>query len=146
MKNETLSHLSDAVLVAEVERLARTERDTTVDLVAHLAELAARQLYLAAGFSSLFQYCREVLALSEGEAYNRVIAARAVRRFPVVLDRLASGRVNLTTIRLLFKHLTVENHGELLDAAADQSKREVERLVAARFPQPSAPFSVRKVP
>src|SRR6185295_11216894 len=146
MKNETLSHLSDAVLVAEVERLARTERDTTVDLVAHLAELAARQLYLAAGFSSLFEYCREVLGLSEGEAYNRVVAARAVRRFPVVLDRLANASVNLTTIRLLFKYLTPENHQDLLDASTGKSKRDIERLVAVRFPQPAVPFSVRKVP
>ena len=147
MKNPTLSQLSDAALVAAVERLARTEHDATLALVAHLAELGARRLYLAAGFSSLFAYCREVLALSEGEAYNRVVAARAVRKFPLVLDRLADGSVNLTTIRLLFKHLTVENHGELLDASARKSKRDVERLVASRFPQPAVPFfSVRKVP
>jgi hypothetical protein len=146
MKNETLSHLSDAALVAEVERLARTEHDATVALVAHLAELGARKLHLAAGFPSLFEYCREVLALSEGEAYNRVVAARAVREFPVVLDRLADRSVNLTTIRLLFKHLTPENHRDLLDASAGKRKRDVERLVAARFPQPAVPFSLRKVP
>src|ERR1700694_5961333 len=114
MKNESLSNLSDAALVAAVERLARTERDATVALVEHLAELGARRLYLAAGFSSLFEYCREVLALSEGEAYNRVVAARAVRRFPIALDRLADRSVNLTTIRLLLKHLTPENHRDLL--------------------------------
>jgi hypothetical protein len=146
MKNTTLAKLSDAALVAEVERLARTEHDTTVALVVHLAELGARQLHVAAGFSSLFEYCREVLALSEGEAYNRVIAARAVRRFPVVLERLADGSVNLTTIRLLFKHLTPENHRDLLEASLHKSKRDVERLIAARFPQPAVPLSVRKVP
>ena len=146
MKNGTLSHLSDAALLGEVERLARTEHDVTVELIVHLAELGARRLYLAAGFSSLFEYCREVLALSEGEAYNRVVAARAVRRFPVVLERLASRSVNLTTIRLLFKHLTPGNHRDLLDASIGKSKRDVERLVAARFPQPAVPFSVRKVP
>jgi hypothetical protein len=145
MKNETLSLLSDAALISEVGRLARAEHDATVALVEHLAELGARRLYLAAGFSSLFTYCREVLALSEGEAYNRVVASRAVRRFPMVLDRLADGAVNLTTIRLLHKHLTPTNHRELLDASAGKSKREVERLVAARFPQPAVPFSVRKV-
>jgi hypothetical protein len=146
MKHGTQSHLSDAALVTEVKRLARTEHDVTVALVVHLAELGARRLYLAAGFSSLFGYCREVLALSEGEAYNRVMAARAVRKFPVVLDRLTNGSVNLTTIRLLFKHLTPENHRDLLDASTGKSKRDVERLLAARFPQPAVPFSVRRVP
>ena len=125
MKHETLSHLTDDELVSEVERLARTERDTTVALVAHLAELSARRLYLAAGFASLFEYCRVMLALSEGEAYNRVVAARVVRTFPTVLERLAGGAMNLTTLRLLSKHLTSENHVELLDAATGKSKREV---------------------
>ena len=49
-------------------------------------------------------------------------------------------------MRLLFKHLTPENHRELVDAAAGKSKREVERLIAARFPEPAVPFSVRKLP
>jgi hypothetical protein len=145
MKN-TVSHLSDVALVAEVKRLARNAHDATVRLVAHLAEFGARELHLAAGFSSLFDYCREVLALSEGEAYNRTVAARAVRKFPLVLDLLARGSVNLTTVTLLHKHLTAANHEELLEAASGKSKRDVERLLADRFPQPAVPFSVRKMP
>jgi hypothetical protein len=146
MMNTAIAHLSDSALDAELLRLARTEHDATVALVEHLAELGVRRSYLGAGFSSLFEYCRERLALSEGEAYNRSVAARAARKFPVVLQRLADGSVNLTTIRLLFKHLTAENHLELLDASLHKSKRDVERLIAARFPQPALPLSVRKVP
>jgi hypothetical protein len=33
--------------------------------------------------------------LSDDEAYNRVVAARTARRFPVVLDLLAAGDVHL---------------------------------------------------
>jgi hypothetical protein len=55
MKNTTLSHLSNDALVAEVARLARTEHDATVALVAHLAELGARRLFEREGFSSLFE-------------------------------------------------------------------------------------------
>ena len=36
------------------------------------------------------------------------------RRFPIVFDLLASAELNLTTIRLLATHLTLENHAELL--------------------------------
>src|SRR5688572_22834102 len=140
MKNTMPSQLSNDALVAEVTRLAKAEHDVTVALVVHLAELGARRLFADAGFSSLFQYCREVLSLSEGEAYNRVVAARAVRRFPIVKDRLSDGSVNLTTIRLLFKHLTPQNHRNLLDASAGKSKRDVELLIATRFPQPPVPF------
>ena len=76
------SHLSDGALIAEVARCARDERHATAQLVAHLAELEARRLYLGAGKSSLFTYCRDVLGLSDDAAYNRVEAARACRLFP----------------------------------------------------------------
>ena len=140
------SQLSDAELMAEVTSLAGREREATAHLVAYLAELDARRLYLGAGFSSLFTYCLEVLRLSEAEAYNRIEAARTARRFPVVLDRLAEGSLNITIVRLLAPHLTADNHRELLDAASGRSRREVEVLLAERFPQPDVAFSVRKLP
>src|SRR5438876_491846 len=95
MSTSIPSRLSDTALLAEVLRLARSARATTVSLVAHLAELDARRLYLGAGFSSLFTYCTAVLGLSESETYNRIEAARAARRFPVILDRLADGRYEI---------------------------------------------------
>jgi hypothetical protein len=85
--------LSDTELIAAVARLAHSERDTTTPLVAHLAEFDARRLHLVAGFSSLFGYCCEALHLSEHAACNCIAAARAVRRFPVVLELLARGSV-----------------------------------------------------
>jgi len=145
MKTTIPSHLSDDELVSELMRLCRRDRDVTAHLVAHLAELDARRLYLGAGCSSLFTYCREVLQLSESESYNRIEAARAARRFPVILDMLGEGSVNLTTVRLLAPHLTGDNHQELLAAASRKSKREVEELMAGRFPRPEIPSSVRKV-
>lgn len=146
MKTNIPSHLSDAALVAEVKRLAQCEREATVHIVAHLAELDARRLYLGAGFSSLFTYCCDVLRLSEQQTYNRIEAARAARRFPVILDMLGAASVNLTTVRLLAPHLTPENHEELLAAASRKGKREVEELLAGRFPRPPVADSVRKLP
>jgi hypothetical protein len=140
------SRLSDTELVTELERLARCEREATAQLVAHLAELDARRLYLGAGFSSLFTYCREVLKLSEQSSYNRIEAARAVRRFPVILDMLANAALNLATVRLLAPHLDPDNQRRLLAEAAHKSKREVEELVARNFPQPDVPGSIRKLP
>ena len=49
-------------------------------LVASLAEMDARKLYLGEGCSSLFTYCTRVLYLSEYAAYGRIEAARAARR------------------------------------------------------------------
>ena len=140
------SRLSDDELLAVVAQLVRCEREATVRLIAHLAELDARRLYLGAGFSSLFTYCTGELRLAEHAAYNRIEAARAARKFPVVLEMLGEGSLNLTTARLLAPHLTGDNSRELLAAAARKSRREVEELLARHFPQPPVPSSVRKLP
>jgi hypothetical protein len=146
MKIDIPSHLSDDDLVAQVKSLARCEREATASLLAYLGELDARRLYLGAGFSSLFTYCCEVLHLSEPAAYNRIEAARAARRFPVILGMLGEGALSLATVRLLSSHLTADNHQELLAAATGKSKRQVEELLARYFPQPDVPASVRKLP
>src|SRR5438132_787027 len=146
MNSKMPTQLSDAALVAEVTRLAGSERTATTSLIAHLAELFARRLHERAGFSSLFTYCTEVLRLSEHEAYDRMKAAKVVRRYPAVLALLDSGRVNLTTVRLLGPHLTRKNHAELFAAACGKRKRQVQELLARRFPRPDVVASVRKLP
>lgn len=129
-----------------MERLARCARETTSALVAHLAEFDARRLYRGAGYRSLFAYCTEHLRVSEYGAYNRMEAARAARRFPVILEMLSDGSLNLATVRLLAPHLTSENHHELLESAFGRSKREVEELVARHAPRPAVPTLVRRLP
>ncbi len=141
-----VAQLSNTELLARVTHLAEREREATAALIAHLAELDARRLYLAEGCSSLFTYCTQVLHLSEHAAYGRIEAARAARKFPVVLERLAEGSVTLTTVGLLASHLTPENHRDLLDLARHMSKRQVEALVARLRPQPPVPASIRRLP
>ncbi len=141
-----VAELSDPELLARVTQLAAREREATAALIAHLAELDARRLYLAEGCSSLFTYCTQVLHLSEHAAYGRIEAARAARRFPVILERLAEGSVTLTTVGLLASHLTPETHRDLLERARHKSKRQVEELVARLRPQPPVPSSVRRLP
>ena len=138
--------LPDNELVARLRGLAASERDTTAQLVAHLAVLDTRDVHLRAGYGSLFVYCRDALALAEHEAYNRIEAARAVRRFPVILDRLAEGFVNLTTVRLLAPHLTRDNHAAVLESARGKKRSEIEQLVARLAPWPDVPPSIRKLP
>jgi hypothetical protein len=141
------SALSDHDLLARIGVLAAKEREASVELVAHLAELDARpSAYAALGYGSLFAYCTHVLRLSEDATCNRTRAARASRRFPVILDLLASGAVSLTSVRLLAPCLTTENHLAALARASGKSRREIEALVAELAPQPDVPTSVRKLP
>jgi hypothetical protein len=115
-------------------------------LVAQLAELDTRDAHLRAGHGSLFAFCRDALALSEQDAYGRIAAARAVRRYPVILERLESGALNLTTVRLLAPHLTPENHLSVLDRARGRTRLQVEELAASLAPLPDAPSIVRRLP
>ncbi|HEU4926916.1 MAG TPA: HNH endonuclease signature motif containing protein, partial [Vicinamibacterales bacterium] len=101
---------------------------------------------LAGGCSSMFSYCTQVLHLSEHAAYARIAAARAATRFPVVMGLLIEGAITLTTITLLGRYLTADNHAALLESARHKSKADVEMLVATLHPQPDVASSVRKVP
>src|SRR6266436_2118052 len=139
--------LSDRDLLARLEALAVKEREASVDLVAHLAELDSRPaLYAAQGYGSLFSYCTQALRLSEDAACSRIEAARACRRFPLILELLASGSLTLTSVRLLGKHLTEENHQSVLAKARDKSRREIDVLIAELAPRPDIPSTVRKLP
>jgi hypothetical protein len=138
--------LSDGDLLSRLSCLAVRSREDTVEMVAHLAELQARRIYLAEGYGSAFVYCRAALCLSEHAAYSRLLAARVARQFPVVLEGLADGSLNLTTVRLLAPHLTPDNHRDVLAQAAGRSKREIETLVARLAPQLDVKPLVRKLP
>jgi 5-methylcytosine-specific restriction endonuclease McrA len=141
------SGLSDRDLLARIGVLASKEREASVDLVAHLAALDTRpSLFASQGCGSLFTYCTEVLRLSEDAACNRIEAARACRSFPVILDYLASGAMSLTSVRLMRRHLTPENHEAVLARVCGRSRREIEALVAELAPRPDVPSSVRKLP
>jgi hypothetical protein len=138
--------LSDPDLLTATVRAAHVERDATACLVALLAEVDTRRLYLGEGYSSMFVFCTRRLQMSEHAAYARIEAARVARRTPGILDRLTDGRLSLTTIGLLAPHLNGDHDEELLEAATHLSKREVEHLIAALHPQPEIPASVRALP
>jgi len=106
-----------------------------LDLLADLAEVDARKLYLPAGYPSMFAYCLGELRLCEQAALKRIQAARAGRRFPAIFDAVAEGRLHLSGVVLLAPYLSEATAGELLGACAHKSKSEIERLLAERFPK-----------
>ena len=142
----TAAGLSDHDLLTRLDVLAGSEREACAELVAHLAALDSRPaVYAAQGYGSLFSYCTHALRLSEDAACNRIDAARACRRFPVIVDLLTAGQVTLTSVRLLGRHLTPENHQSVLAKARGRSRQQIEVLVAELAPRPDVPTSVRKL-
>ena len=144
----SLRRLSDDELVARVKDLVAGERGGMVLVVAHLAELDTRDVHYRLGHGSLFAYCRDVLGLSEQEAYNRIAVARAARRYPVIL------------LQMLEDGSAQPHHGSAARPSPDarQPRRpcsrrraasprsQVEELAAALWPRPDVPSFVRKLP
>ena len=143
MSSFTLGHLADHVLLQELKTLVRQDRATTAALLAHLAEVDARRLYARTDCPSMFHYCVRKLGFSEDVAAKRIHAARAARMHPAIFAAVAEGRLHLAGVTLLAPVLTKENVAELLAAAAHKSRREVEKLVAYRFPKPDVPEQLR---
>ena len=145
--NDTsFTHLEDRPLLDTAQRLATEERRATAALLRALMEIDSRRLYLGEGCASMFVYCTQVLHLAEGGAYNRIEAARAARKYPIILELFEESAITLTAIRLLAPHLTIENHVAVLKSARHKPKRQVEEIVAALNPKPDAPVVVRKLP
>src|SRR5262245_19976786 len=108
------SSVSNQVLLELLSSAVRTERAASAMVIAHLAELDRRRLYLDEACSSLYSYCIKRLGYSEDGAVKRVRVARLVQRLPRVLDELASGAIHLTGLFLLSQHLTEDNADVLL--------------------------------
>ena len=134
--------LEDGPLLDEAKRLAADERRATAALVRALMEIDARRLYLGESCASMFTYCTQVLHLSEGAAYNRIEAARAAARFPLILELFEQSAITLTAVRLLAPHLTVDNHTEVLASARHKPKAHILPIIAVLSPRPDAPLGL----
>ncbi|HEY0464974.1 MAG TPA: hypothetical protein VGC79_12220 [Polyangiaceae bacterium] len=141
-----LVELGNSELLAGLSELVRQSNELTAQGLAHLVEIEQRLLHLEQGFSSLFSYCVEALGMSEGRAGRRVPATRLCRRFPQLFERVARGELHLCALCALAPHLTPENAADLLEACRGKTRRQVEELLAARFPRPDVREQIRRLP
>jgi hypothetical protein len=142
---DDLKAVPDDELLRRLSALLKQSRRVESVLIAHIAEVDARRLYIRDA-ASMFAYCTQVMHLSEHEAYARITAARAARTYPVLLRMLSDGRLHLSGIAKLVPHLTAENHAEVLARATHKTKGEIEELIAEIAPKPDVPPAVRMLP
>jgi len=133
-----LTQLTDDALLLGFARLVAQDRKTTAALLAHIAEIDARHLYLRAGFESMREYCMRELNLTEGAAARRIQVARIARELPALFPAIADGRLHLTAVSALAVRLSSTNVEELISAAAYKTVSEIEELLASRHPQPES--------
>ncbi|MCA1791782.1 MAG: HNH endonuclease, partial [Thioalkalivibrio sp.] len=143
---DSVAKLSEQELLDHFAGLVVRDRHTTRELLVAIAEIDERKLWARHACSSMFIFCMERFHMSEQVTAKRLWAARTARRFPVVLEMVARGELHLGAIHLLARHLTEENHEDVLARARHMSSREVERLVAELAPRPDATSRISTMP
>jgi hypothetical protein len=141
-----LRDVSNDELEASLGRLLGAGARLEARVVAHLAEVEARRLHLLIGCSSLYDYCRKRLSLSDYEAFVRIAAARVARKYPVVFGMLDRRELHLTAVCEVRDFLTSENHQALLDEISGKTKLQIREILRSRFPLADIPASLQKLP
>jgi 5-methylcytosine-specific restriction endonuclease McrA len=91
-------------------------------------------------------YCMHEFNVEDHEASRLIYVARVARRFPAILPAIAEGRLHMTAVLLMGPKLTPENADELLAAGTHKTKKEIQQLIAVRFPRPDLPSRVEAIP
>ena len=141
-----LRDISDGELEASLNGLLGAGARLEARIVAHLAEVDARRLHLVVGCSSLYDYCRKRLGLSDYEAFARIAAARTARKYPLVFELLERRQLHLTAVCEVREFLTADNHRELLAEVSGQTKAQIREILAQRFPQADLASRLQKLP
>ncbi len=142
----SLHHLEKDQLLQDFSALVERDRRDTATMLAYVAEIDRRRLYLEHACPSMFAFCTKRFRMSEAIAAKRIRAGRAACRFPCIFGMISRGELHLSGVHQLAGHLTEDNHEEVLRRAKDKSMREIERLIAEISPKPDVPTSIRALP
>ena len=80
--SNALRGLEKGHLLQKFTRLVEQDRQNTATLIAYLAEIDRRKLYLEHAYPSMFAFCTERFRMSEAIAHKRIRGGRAASRFP----------------------------------------------------------------
>ena len=123
---KSLKNVSDKELVSQLRTLVRKEQSLTLEILPFLAEVGSRGLYLAKGYGSLYEYCKNELGYTDASAWRRVRAALAIQRCPEAYAVLAQGRVTMCALGRVYKFITPA----VLEKIRGKSQAEVEMIAA----------------
>ena len=144
-KEYELEKLSDSDLLLKLAEVLKQSRRVESVLVAHIAEVDARRLFVSQASPSMHKYCTDVLHLSGAEAFLRITAARASRRHPALLKMLDDGRLHLSGLAMLAP-ISQTATAKISWLEQPTRPRARSKLVAEIAPKPDVAPSIRKLP
>jgi len=130
-----LKHLSNEDLHTQTLAAANKERMSTIEVLWHLREVDRRMLYAIKGYRDLKEYCVKELKYSEGSAWKRISAMKALVEVPEIEEKIERGSLNLTQLNMARTHFrevkaTIEEKKEILLTLENQNTRTTERILA----------------
>jgi 5-methylcytosine-specific restriction endonuclease McrA len=127
----------------ELASMLQRERGGLVDFLLAFSDFHAKKRWRELEYASGFAYLRGELKLSEGAAYNRIVAAELIHGVPEVAAALLSGALCFSTVSQVAKVVTPENKDELLPRFFRLSRSQAEQLAVSL--RPVAVIPVREV-
>jgi hypothetical protein len=121
-------------LTKELASMLQRERGGLVDFLLAFSDFHARKRWRELEYASGFAYLRGELKLSEGAAYNRIVAAELIHGVPEVSAALRSGALCFSTVTQVAKVVTPENKDELLPRFFRLSRSQAEQLAVSLRP------------
>jgi hypothetical protein len=118
----------------EMASMLQRERGGLADFLLAFSAFHAKRRWRELGYGSAFAFLRREFKLSEGAAYNRIVAAELVDRMPEVEAAVRSGDLCFSTVNQVAKVLTPENRDELLPRLFHLSRRQAEQLAVSLRP------------
>ena len=140
-----LDCLSNSELIARLESLVLSEKETTAEIIRHLAEVESRRLYASLGYSSLFDYAVKKLGYSNSAATRRIKVARAGVKLPKLFSYLEEDKVTLSSLNACTDLLLGDSGLEILEELQGKSKEDAERIAASYQPVRYVRDSVERV-
>lgn len=136
----------------ELERLVRVERRITNEILRILNLAHEQRSYLELGFSSMFDWLTRGFGYSNGAAYRRIEAARLLKSVPAASEKLADGRVNLTTLsraqaaiktqeKRMGVRLSSKAKSEIIQSLEYKSSEQTEKILVSLLPDSGARVS-----
>ena len=96
---------SDQELLANIIILVKKEKNLTLSVIEHLAEIQNRRLFADLGYSSLFVYCTKHLGYCESEAYYRINAMKLTNTIPMAKVLIKTGLLTITNASQVYSTL-----------------------------------------
>jgi len=119
----------------ETVKLAKQHRHIEAKLILNLQKVNQTKLFQKLGFSSLYQYCTQALKLNEGTSYNLIAVARKAAKLPALQKAVQSNELSISQARRIVPILKSSNAQQWIEKAQTLSQRNLEKEIAAEYPQ-----------